>query len=273
MDNNDSAAAALAIVRGWEWEGWSGFYEHATYGPITRSLSDAVNKLAFDGQPDAAGAMLSLLASGALTATGSYSWRAYRRGRYEHSGTDDIPARRWQALQKGLALPRCEDWGPPRVKFELLDGFDSDTEYSVSEWAWKENRFSTAQPGDEKLLFESDTSEELFLAWEIEIRPPPAENDDPAASAPQPPAIERYIGRPPKWDWEGAMAHVVAVANTPDGLETGPGAQAAIERLIADWFTRASKDAGAPSESEVRKRASCIMKAIKNLNAGLIKAA
>ena len=69
------------------------------------------------------------------------------------------------------------------------------------------------------------------------------------------------------------MAHVVAVANTPDGLETGPGAQAAIERLIAGWFTRASNDASAPSESEIRKRANRIVKAIENLKTDKAKAA
>lgn len=269
----DDGAAALEIINGWEWEGWSGFHGHETYGPITRSLSDTVNKLAFDGHPNAADAMLSLLARGALTATGSYSWRAYRNGRYQHKGTDNIPAHRWQALQSNLALPKGEDWRLPRVKFNFIDGFNGNADYSVADWDWKGNRFSVAQPGDDSLLFDNDYSEELFSAWGIELSFAPVEDDTSVEATPQSSAVASNRGRPPKWDWEGALAYVVAVANTPDGLETGPGAQAAIERLMADWFTRASNDASAPAVSEVRKRASRIMKAIGSLNAAMIKAA
>src|SRR3546814_8519978 len=42
-------------------------------------------------------------------------------------------------------------------------------------------------------------------------------------------------GRPPTWDWEGALIHVTAIANTPDGLPSERGAQARIEELIHDW--------------------------------------
>ena len=122
MDDK-GGAAALAIMNGWKWEGlfrnYLGNYE---LGPISLSLSNAVNKLAFDGHPEAAGAILSLLASGALAATGNYSWRAYRNGHYQRSGSDHIPARHWQALQEGLALPRDKDWQIPRITFEVLDG-------------------------------------------------------------------------------------------------------------------------------------------------------
>jgi hypothetical protein len=64
-------------------------------------------------------------------------------------------------------------------------------------------------------------------------------------------------GRPPKWDWEAAMAFVVSHAQSPDGLPTGPGAQARIEEMIRDWFLREFDDAPAPSD--VRRRAAKIM--------------
>jgi hypothetical protein len=64
-------------------------------------------------------------------------------------------------------------------------------------------------------------------------------------------------GRPPRWDWEGAWIEVVLVANTPDGLPTGRGAQAEIERIMHDWFV-ATFDA-APSTSDIRARAHRIM--------------
>jgi hypothetical protein len=67
-------------------------------------------------------------------------------------------------------------------------------------------------------------------------------------------------GRLPKWDWEGALIEVTRVANTPDGLPTGRGAQAEIERIMRDWFI-ATYD-GAPSISDIRERARRIMAAI-----------
>jgi hypothetical protein len=68
-------------------------------------------------------------------------------------------------------------------------------------------------------------------------------------------------GRARKWDWEGALAHIVCVANKPDGLPEGHGAQAAVERMIADWFVTRSD--GAPQESEIRKRAAQVMSALR----------
>lgn len=70
------------------------------------------------------------------------------------------------------------------------------------------------------------------------------------------------IGRPPRWDWDGAMAAIVAAAQHPDGLPIGPGAQAMLERRIADWFTAQTGDAPAPSQ--IRQRASRVMATLKS---------
>jgi hypothetical protein len=67
-------------------------------------------------------------------------------------------------------------------------------------------------------------------------------------------------GRPRKYDWEGAMIHMAALANHPDGLPTGPGAQAKIARRIADWFESGGGDC--PADSEIRRRASRIVQAL-----------
>jgi hypothetical protein len=76
------------------------------------------------------------------------------------------------------------------------------------------------------------------------------------------PADKRHsVGRPPKWDWEGALASVIAQANHPDGLPTGSGAQARIEEMMANWFMRTTGDA--PAESQIRQRAAKIMRTIK----------
>ena len=72
---------------------------------------------------------------------------------------------------------------------------------------------------------------------------------------------KRTIGRPPKWDWEGALAFVISQAQMPDGLPTGPGAQARIEEIMASWFTDETGDAPAPSQ--IRLRAAKIVEALE----------
>lgn len=71
----------------------------------------------------------------------------------------------------------------------------------------------------------------------------------------------RQRGRPEKHDWTGALAHIIAKANTPDGLPTGPGAQAAIERLIQDYFI--SKTGDSPALSQIRTQAQRIIAAVE----------
>mgnify|MGYP003670918167 CR=1 FL=1 len=73
--------------------------------------------------------------------------------------------------------------------------------------------------------------------------------------------VGRHVGRPRTWDWDGAMAHIVAQAQTPDGLPTGHGAQARIETMIAEWFE--SEVGGSPAVSQIRKRASTIMRTME----------
>jgi hypothetical protein len=68
-------------------------------------------------------------------------------------------------------------------------------------------------------------------------------------------------GRARKWDWDGALAYIAAVANKPDGLPEGHGAQAAVERMIAEWFV--ARTDGSPPESEIRKRAAQVMSAVQ----------
>ena len=80
---------------------------------------------------------------------------------------------------------------------------------------------------------------------------PPSQSSEPGRGGP---------GRRPKWDWEGALAAVTAVANSVDGLPMGLGAQAEVERLLAEHFT--SQSGESPAESELRKRASRIMQAL-----------
>lgn len=73
-------------------------------------------------------------------------------------------------------------------------------------------------------------------------------------------------GAPKKYDWEMALAHVAAVANTPNGIPTGVSDEvtnADVTKLLTAWFVQ--KIDKEPSSSEVRKRASYVLSAINAL--------
>ena len=72
---------------------------------------------------------------------------------------------------------------------------------------------------------------------------------------------KQSIGRPTKWNWDGALAYVVSQAQTPDGLPIGDGAQARLEEMISEWFVQESGDS--PAVSQVRQRAALIMKTLQ----------
>jgi hypothetical protein len=70
-------------------------------------------------------------------------------------------------------------------------------------------------------------------------------------------------GRLANWAWEEALCHIVAVANTPNGIETGHGFQARIEKEMAEWFMAVGGDH--PAVSGIRQRAQMVVKATKAL--------
>jgi len=73
--------------------------------------------------------------------------------------------------------------------------------------------------------------------------------------------MRRPLGRPRKWDWDGATMHLLTIAQTPDGLPLGPGGQANIERELAEWFVKTTGDG--PSPSQIRQHASKVMRTLK----------
>lgn len=92
------------------------------------------------------------------------------------------------------------------------------------------------------------------------IAPPPNAPDTTMDNAPA-------RGRPAKWDWEGALAYLIALANLPDGLDDladGQLRQADLERALSEWFIRHTGNA--PATSQIRARASAIMRAISEVD-------
>ena len=138
-----------------------------------------------------------------------------------------------------------EDFSPrdlPEVLFgdehEFLSEFDnSELEVELREMCFEQSAIEMLAPG-------APMAKSLTVGDLHAQRPKPAGGP----------------GRSRKWDWEGALAHIVSIANTPDGLPEGHGAQAAIERMMLDWFSATAS--GTPQESEIRKRAAQVMSAL-----------
>lgn len=112
----------------------------------------------------------------------------------------------------------------------------------------------------EKPEFEAELRGLCFVKSQIELLLPTMQMAGMPALQPDIRDWRRPTGRPPRWDWEGALAHVASLAQHPDGLPTGSGAQARVEEMIAEWFMEEGGDA--PSESQIRQRASKVMRMI-----------
>lgn len=114
---------------------------------------------------------------------------------------------------------------------------------------------------DARSEFEAEAHGLSFSVGEIELLLPNFDLRPASGFVTERTERKRNTGRPPKWDWEGAIAYIVSQAQLPDGLPTGPGAQARIEELISGWFADETGDS--PSSSQVRQRAAAIMRMIE----------
>lgn len=162
---------------------------------------------------------------------------------------EDWQGRSDEPLPFGLIPPATIDWELGTLSAQLSDG--------IVPTEWLAHVEETFESGPYESLLVNFTGLSFDLA-RIEMLAPAAiaPETDSKQQAPTP----RPKGRPPKWDWEGAMAHIASLANAPDGLPTDAGAQAQIARLITDWFVQETSQA--PAESEVRKRAATILGAL-----------
>jgi len=69
---------------------------------------------------------------------------------------------------------------------------------------------------------------------------------------------EKRLGRPPAYDWEGALISLIARANRPDGLLDQ--SQSDLEKLIRDYLDPG--DTGSPGETAIKDRARKVMDSI-----------
>jgi len=179
----------------------------------------------------------------------------------EHSDRVDDEPSFWSSLDEigtidpGFFMYATEiDWNMGTLKAEWIPGDNSKPEMLFPTEEWYVSEFENAD-------YEFEFSGIKLEARKIELLLPNIEMKAPAFSVSESRDPGRSIGRPPKWNWEGAMAHIVSVAQHPDGLPEGDGAQARIEDMIANWFI--SETGNSPAVSQIRKRAASIMGSIK----------
>jgi hypothetical protein len=91
----------------------------------------------------------------------------------------------------------------------------------------------------------------------------PAKGDAPSVTGERTTPPRGRAGRPAEWGWDAALAHLTALANTPDGL---PEVQADAERIVEKYF--ADRNGGnSPAMSRIREKVGPIYQAIAQMKA------
>lgn len=146
------------------------------------------------------------------------------------------------------------DWDAGIVKCDRLpdDSHIKDIWFPSGEFLYSEFEHAEYNVRLEGMAFELNRIEMLLPTSELQDFP---------ISTRQSATSQTSIGRPRKWDWEGALAFITTQAQTPDGLPVGHGAQAKLEAMIAEWFEK--ETGGSPAISQIRQRASKVMRMIE----------
>jgi len=274
MDGYEAnATAALEALGEWQWLRCDP--DGVPFHP-GKGLNWVVNRLAMEGVRRPQEAILTLLCQGALTARGDCRWQKYQDfGHFQTEAEgDQIHTRHWQRLAKSIqASNRGSGWGSSteaQIQLTVLGLKDC----PAYEWDYGSCRFTYADVTDNLSPFDDDYMEEWFSAWEIEVWPRFLNHPDaePEADLLQLAAPKDQGGAPRKWDWDGALVHLAALAHFgTDGLLRSDGGQpnqSDIARHLQGWFTDTAKDA--PEFSQLRAYGK---RFIMELNALKLKAA
>jgi hypothetical protein len=89
----------------------------------------------------------------------------------------------------------------------------------------------------------------------------PAKDDAPVATGEGAAPPRRRAGRPAEWGWGAAMAHLTAIANSPDSL---PDVQADAERMVEKYFADRN-DGRSPALSAIREKVSEVYDAVAHM--------
>ena len=165
-----------------------------------------------------------------------------------------------QRVSGGFFLFAAElDWELGTLKTDYIPD-----EREAPEWLFWDREEHLGSQFD-RAEFEVELSGLCFDRGVIEMLLPTGQLNDDRNGAVASRALV-HKGRPRKWDWDGAMAHLVSLAQHPDGLPQGYGAQAYIEKAMSEWFVESTGDS--PSTGQIRERAQPIMRALQSAEKG-----
>lgn len=248
MDSDaENAQAALKAMREWQWLRCD---PDGNPFPPSLGLNLAVSRLAMAGQKRPQSAVLTLLCNGELLATGDYRWRKYQWGNlfYLEGANANIDQTQWQKLADAIADERRQfannEWPCPTVDLEKLELENCD----VHDWAFGDNRFSTALCPPDTASHDPTYFEEWFSAWDIEVVPRDLGDVDPENEEP----AKLKSGRPAAYDWLEATNAIWAKLY---GNELIPQVQADIERALILHLRKGDAE---PGQSTVRPFAKAI---------------
>ncbi|MEO9834883.1 MAG: hypothetical protein ABJL57_11990 [Hyphomonas sp.] len=238
-DADASAKTALEIMRGWEW----GFIDYdgklVAYG---NALNVVVSKLGMAGLAQPHEAVLSLLCHGDLVARGDFHWQKYDGGSRHRlrSAASIIIPHQWITIASIIETERKQLSEGKRALKPLDLPRLGMTKCPAYDWAFNENRIGTASRSAGDPEVDDNNVEEWFSAWEIEVWPRSifdGESETPSGAVPSP---LNKGGAPRKWDWDGAMLHLAALAHHEvDGLLCSDGRdpnQSDIAGILLSWF-------------------------------------
>lgn len=249
MDSDaENAQAALRVMRQWQW-----FRYDPDGNPFSPSLglSLVVSRLAMGGQPRPQSAVLTLLCQGDLISTGDYKWRKYQWGNhfYLEETNANLDQKQWRNLANSIADEQRqfeeEEWPSKFVDLDKL----SLKKCAVYEWAFGDNRFTTASCPPDTSSYDPAYFEEWFSAWDIEVWPRVIDGAYPEIES-----ADLKSGRPAAYDWLEATNAIWAKLY---GNELKPISQADIERALIQHLRKGDAE---PGQSTVRPFAKAIWK-------------
>jgi hypothetical protein len=250
-DNN--ASAALEIMREWEWRRCDpdGFPFHPG-----KDLNWIINRLAMEGLRKPQAAVLTLLSQGELLARGNYRWRKYQDLDTFQSDVecDAIKTRHWQNLARSIEETRgASGWDSATgATLQLCElGLKDCLAHECEDGSC---RFSYAVVTAKLAPFDDDYMEEWYSAWDIDVWPPALDCEHVnSETEPAVPSANRG-GAPRKWDWDGALLHLAALAHHGvNGLFRDDGSdpnQSDIARHLRAWFIDTCDNS--PENSQLR---------------------
>lgn len=262
MDSRETRAqVALQTMRQWHWlrcdpDGM----------PVSPSidLSLVVNRLAMSGLAAPQSAVLLLLSQGELIAKGSYRWRKYQWGKYfQLEDFDLISSKQWKTLELIILDEQTQfsndEWPDKFVNLQKLQLADC----PAYEWAFGDNRFTTALCPPDTAFYDSAYFEEWFSAWGIEVWPRVIDGEIPEWDSAPPTPPPSKGGRPLAEWWPDFVAELVAYT-VDTGLPPGVGHQGqsdVIKEVSARLQERGKEE---PSRSQIQEVVNAVLRRMRS---------